>query len=672
MFSFLKNNKPSFAFIVNCIGLFILAPFVYSEDTVDPELTPRSLLFGTLLVLTVAYQLIFEYKKGVVPQTENVVVSRKYMLLIAANLMVLIISAFRACDMGEALDDFLRNALPFMLALGFLIPSIDPFHAIKMLVTGLAVSVLIYIAFGLHQVVSLANESRAIGTEFNAGYYVSSTLANKNAFTEVLLLSLPFLLAACFTSRGLMVHFFLLAAACAVLTLAFVITLYVWLAAAIAGIVFFVMVVIKYNDFRPEKSLNATYAITILALIIGLTGFIVSAKNASIKTKWELVNKYMGEESGISSVKGDNNNIHERIALSKLTCKMIAEKPIAGWGLSNWKVFAPAHGQVTFSPFIRLQNPHNDYLLVWSEAGVLSLLLYTLILWVPIRQSYKLLSKGRRETKIMALAALISLIVFSILSFFGSPRERPVTQLMLGLILTIVTFLTRYEAPETFQKQSGYYKPSLYILGLLSVLTCFLAAIRLKAEVGLQQAFKDKEQMQWRQVVSDLKQSETRWFARDYMGTPIDWYQAQAFLQLGDTINAMSHYKKALLKNPYHMQALNDLGACYAAKSNYREAVPLLIKAHELFPAAVTKNLAATYFNQNLYDSAYHVIYRDGLDNAVYLKAISKKWLQKNLGDRFDTLKFEKVTSSDSLLYYFELSRSGKSDLIDFFKTDKR
>ena len=44
------------------------------------------------------------------------------------------------------------------------------------------------------------------------------------------------------------------------------------------------------------------------------------------------------------------------------------------------------------------------------------------------------------------------------------------------------------------------------------------------------------------------------------------------------------------------MQALNDLGACYAAKSNYREAVPLLIKAHELFPAAVTKNLAATYF----------------------------------------------------------------------------
>ena len=158
----------------------------------------------------------------------------------------------------------------------------------------------------------------------------------------------------------------------------------------------------------------------------------------------------MGEESGISSVKGDNNNIHERIALSKLTCKMIAEKPIEGWGLSNWKVFAPAHGQVTFSPFIRLQNPHNDYLLVWSEAGYCPCYYILSFCGYPSGNPINCWVRDDAWNKNHGACGLnLTDCIFHFI-FFGSLGEAG-NAINVGINLSNSNLLTRYEAPETFQ-----------------------------------------------------------------------------------------------------------------------------------------------------------------------------------------------------------------------------
>jgi len=87
----------------------------------------------------------------------------------------------------------------------------------------------------------------------------------------------------------------------------------------------------------------------------------------------------------------------DRIELWKKTCHIIKEKPVFGGGMASWKINILKQGNknlrsadlVTF-----YQRPHNDYLWIASETGIIGLFIYlTFIIFLYIRLFKNLASK---------------------------------------------------------------------------------------------------------------------------------------------------------------------------------------------------------------------------------------------------------------------------------------
>ena len=88
---------------------------------------------------------------------------------------------------------------------------------------------------------------------------------------------------------------------------------------------------------------------------------------------------------------------NSRYKLYKSTLQLISEHPILGVGPGNWKIEVWQYG-LYFDTWGKsfAQRPHNDFLWVFAEGGVLAGLSYILIFLILLRDSY-LLQKNRKE-----------------------------------------------------------------------------------------------------------------------------------------------------------------------------------------------------------------------------------------------------------------------------------
>ena len=74
------------------------------------------------------------------------------------------------------------------------------------------------------------------------------------------------------------------------------------------------------------------------------------------------------------------SSIEERLKLWTKTLNMISENPLLGVGIGNWKIIIPSYGTTGLRSEqgeVHFQRPHNDFLWILAETGIISLLFYT-------------------------------------------------------------------------------------------------------------------------------------------------------------------------------------------------------------------------------------------------------------------------------------------------------
>jgi len=148
-----------------------------------------------------------------------------------------------------------------------------------------------------------------------------------------------------------------------------------------------VLVAVLLIIFFQSRSVQLAFLLFISAAI-GL--YLIQLKKANFRKAFlpvvfSLVSLVLILGSGrLSESSLQSRSSQERVQLWKNTIELIKEKPLLGQGVGNWSIVFPKTG---LKDFPRIQErernffvqPHCDFLKVWSETGVVGLLLYLAI-----------------------------------------------------------------------------------------------------------------------------------------------------------------------------------------------------------------------------------------------------------------------------------------------------
>jgi O-antigen ligase len=327
---------------------------------------------------------------------------------------------------------------------------------------------------------------------------------------------------------------------------------------------------------------------------------------------------------------------HQRILLWKKTARMFRERPVLGVGPGNWKIVCPKFGtgDLLFPDMDKIETrPYNDFLWVLSETGVTGFVMYCGLFFLAGLSCVKRLRGGTDpKSALLAFLMLFTLSGFAIISFFDFPKERIEHLVLFGTVLSVCASIN--PAPS---KPSGT-PPWARRVAAFSLLLCagaclWIGYLRLCGDIGDAAMRSFWEGKEWKKAIFAANRALSPLYTMEPTSTPILWYRGTAHFKLSDIDRAFSDYKKASGNHPWHLNVLNDLGTCYNLKGDRKSAMRCYWRALAISPQFEPSliNLAALYYNDGAFDSAYCIIskskgpHRDPRFES-YFRTISQKF----------------------------------------------
>jgi len=119
--------------------------------------------------------------------------------------------------------------------------------------------------------------------------------------------------------------------------------------------------------------------------------------------------------------------------------QIIQDNPILGVGAGNWKYNYPYYkvDDIETSLFYNtvFNRPHNDFIWVFSETGLIGFILLMLIIMYIGRHSLFRIIQEKNIKNILIISTLIGLLI---ISFFSFPRERILHIVITSILLAIL------------------------------------------------------------------------------------------------------------------------------------------------------------------------------------------------------------------------------------------
>ena len=302
-------------------------------------------------------------------------------------------------------------------------------------------------------------------------------------------------------------------------------------------------------------------------------------------------------------------SVGERFQLWKKSLQVFNESPIIGKGLGSWKIEVLKYGHqgletennITFH-----QRPHNDFIWILAEQGLIGLLAYLSIVLLVLFLLLKLILKSENENEklfyFLALYAYAGYLIYACLSF---PKERIEHQIILVFIFSIV-IINSFKTASTINSKDNAI--------LLFITLIFISGYALKigisrfvSETHLQKAYTARTNGAWQNTIDEINKAETDYYNIDPMCTPLRWYSGSAYYNLGNQEMAFADFYKAYEVNPNHVHVLNNLATLYEIKGDHAHAIEFYKKALIISPnfEEARVNLSATFFNAGKKQEAY-------------------------------------------------------------------
>ncbi len=604
--------------LIFSLGVFVIFPLINCSSTLDPETVWRSVAMGVLILPYMFYYLVREIKgqKIMFPFLNNRIIIFFFLYCIISTL-----SLIKAVNPGDGLFDVLKLFL--YLAVIFIVARliIESKESLNIIIKSINISVILFSAFGFIQLIGLYTESKDFDQAFAIGQSLRSALGNKNSYSEVLFLCLPFCLYGVFEYRSGWKLLCIFNSLLGILSIFILMNLYVWLALVITA--FFILLLLRknYAFLNNKKSVLISSIIVTLLLSVAILFFVKSSNLKAIRCKIVNTLNYIKHPETIGEYNplANDNNIHERLVLAKNTAKMIKANWITGVGVSNWKIYEPIFGQTSITSNIRVDYPHNDYLGVFAETGILGIICYILFLFFAIHRAHNIYKSVRdAKTKTLNLLILGGILGFVIIAFFGFAKEKFFPMILLCVMIAIVI---SHENKEN-SKGNNFYKWMLLALIPFVILLIGVGVIRISSEMHLQKALKEKKFQRWNEAIVDAGKAYSCFYPVDYSSTPIQWHKGMAYFYSDKIDSALIYLLEGERSNPFHVQLLNDIGTCYELKNDHKKSIQYYQRAFQLDPRLVKENLVAAYFNSGQLDNALDLSCDTRFGKRIFLEEI--------------------------------------------------
>lgn len=262
------------------------------------------------------------------------------------------------------------------------------------------------------------------------------------------------------------------------------------------------------------------------------------------------------------------------------TLSLILDHPFFGTGAGSWKRIYPHYDNgVMIRHNSAPVRPHNDYLWIASEYGLVGLGLYlTLIITILITLYRKsLISENLLSSACFAIAILAILGH----SFFSFPKEHPQTAMLLYVLGGIAVSGINHSI------QSRKWTIALCILFTAHGIGATILTYRfIRFDQQYVNALIAEDQNDWQAVEKAVQTGLSYGAFRPHM-----WIIAgRSAEQHQDYKTAEMAYKNALQLAPYNWHAHNGLGIVYKRNNEYDKAQEQYQKALYYFPGAINPN----------------------------------------------------------------------------------
>ncbi len=459
-------------------------------------------------------------------------------------------------------------------------------------------------------------------------YNIKARFSHKNLFAEILFITIPFSLFNTRYYNGVwrsigIVSFLLCFSLIIVLM-----TRAVWIATIISSIL--TILVLIYH-FKPQKR-------SLLRLLYGLIGVLIFT--------FIIVSGYSRIDSFTTFQKQSQKifNLHygsvqDRLELWSKTNKLIKEKPFVGHGLASWKIKILKEGNENLRSKDQLtfyQRPHNDYLWILSENGIIGLLIYVLILVFFYKYLFKELKVSDNGIRHIYPLIFLGFTGYLVFSFFSFPKER-----IDHLIFLIIAFsiILNNKLKKSIHIKTYWLIPILLILIGFSI----ISINRIIGESQIKKVYAAKEVNNWNKVIYEACKIPQKIYVIDPVSTPVAWYIGNANFNLKNYDKAFEYYKTAYSINPYHIHILNNLGICYVVKGDLEKALKTFEEALNISPDYIEAlmNKCAVLYSKKQFLKAYEPFHKiTPSDNPKY----------KLFADKIIPVKYEEICSKINIV----------------------
>ncbi|MES2689459.1 MAG: O-antigen ligase family protein [Bacteroidota bacterium] len=600
-------------------------PLIYNTNGVDPNLLPRQLAVSAYIIL--ASCVLFFNKRGTGPS-----INLLFPFLFIGLAICYWLSLNNAINVVEARYTALKitTYVSAFLVSYFLFRS--GIITIKHVAAGFTISLAITIALVLRDVFILNKLGIGLFESDNV-YKINATFGHKNLLSAYLLFTLPFAAIQWKISNRKWLKLLVILIMVAALALIVVLQTRAVLLALVAGTT--ATSIVSMLAYSNKKGSKLIPLIILLVVLLFASGLYILRGKFSVITRTE--------------------SFKERAALWENSWHMLKEYPM-GVGAGNWQIMLPKYGIQKFYEFnyrvseglTTFQRPHNDFLWVACETGVIGGVIFCALFILLLFYLYRKIKDPEHEESRFINQVLFGLVVaYAMVSLVDFPLERMEHSFLFALVAAYIS-----SSPGNKKWNLPFNKWLFLVPVLLSVFIIYVARQRWHSETCLKKMYRAHAGGNWPQLISYGEKANTDYMNMDYFSLPISWYIGVAYFASGNVAAAKAHFLQAYQINPYQVHVLNNLGVCYEKEKNYEKALPLLEQAHAISPTFSDgiSTLAGAYYNTQRYDDAWRVISKFKYDDSnwqfkLFATAIIKAKLEQWLTVEKDEVKKRRIRS---------------------------
>ncbi len=250
---------------------------------------------------------------------------------------------------------------------------------------------------------------------------------NKNIFAVALLFKLPFLYYAVLRFKGFLKYYSL--------ALIFAITFCLVIISTRSTFIGLFLQLLLLGIFAIKNRSKLSF------LIIGLAVIGFFAGDGFLKYNFNKFSKIEKNNYSIEARVGSiaEGNSKGRLLIWQNTLEIIKDKPILGYGVGNHKLAIMKVECAKKHDFIVSDHAHNDFLEMFSELGIIGLLLYVATYLIFVITGLKqMFAYKHLQHKLLALISLSLILTYANDALFNFPLERADCQIYLVLAVVIL------------------------------------------------------------------------------------------------------------------------------------------------------------------------------------------------------------------------------------------